>query len=216
LGPTTTCTRTGTLAPGANFPPITLTVNVAPDAPLLIINTATVSGGGDDTPENNTDADVSRRGIVPELTISKSHSGTVIAGQTTTFNIVVSNLETGGPTSGTVIVTDKLPAGLTAISASGLGWICSLGPTGSCARSDVLEPGTSYPPISLVVSVASSVSSTAVNLATVSGGGDLTPRDNTTIDPFTLTAFPDLTITKFPSSNLIDGQVSASYRIVVF
>ncbi|HWZ43988.1 MAG TPA: hypothetical protein VNW97_10950, partial [Candidatus Saccharimonadales bacterium] len=42
-----TCTRSDALAPGASYPPITLTVNVPQNITANVINTATVSGGGD-------------------------------------------------------------------------------------------------------------------------------------------------------------------------
>ena len=43
---TLTCTRSDALAPAASFPAITLTVNVAIDAPASVTNTVTASGGG--------------------------------------------------------------------------------------------------------------------------------------------------------------------------
>ncbi|MFJ3233693.1 right-handed parallel beta-helix repeat-containing protein [Streptomyces sp. NPDC086787] len=42
-----TCTRDDILAAGAAYPPIHLTVNVAKDAPRHVVNSATVTGGGD-------------------------------------------------------------------------------------------------------------------------------------------------------------------------
>jgi hypothetical protein len=53
--PSVTCTRSDTLAIGGTYPPITLTVNVAANAPAVVINTATASGGGDPSPEVATD-----------------------------------------------------------------------------------------------------------------------------------------------------------------
>ncbi len=44
---TLTCTRSDSLAPGASYPPITLTVNVPQNIRANVINSATVSGGGD-------------------------------------------------------------------------------------------------------------------------------------------------------------------------
>ena len=41
------CTRSDPLAPGASYPPITLTVNIAEDPPASVTNIATVVGGGD-------------------------------------------------------------------------------------------------------------------------------------------------------------------------
>ena len=44
---TLTATRSDPLASGASYPPLTITVNVAVNAPVVVTNTATVSGGGD-------------------------------------------------------------------------------------------------------------------------------------------------------------------------
>ncbi len=44
---TLTCTRSDVLAPGASYPPITLTVSVPINIPANVTNSATVSGGGD-------------------------------------------------------------------------------------------------------------------------------------------------------------------------
>jgi uncharacterized repeat protein (TIGR01451 family) len=44
---TLTATRSDVLAPGSSYPALTLTVNVAPTAPLSVINRARVSGGGE-------------------------------------------------------------------------------------------------------------------------------------------------------------------------
>jgi hypothetical protein len=52
-----TCGRSDVLAAGSSYPAITLTVDVAADAPASVTNTAAVSGGGDSEPDNNTVAD---------------------------------------------------------------------------------------------------------------------------------------------------------------
>ncbi len=44
---TLTCTRNDQLAPGASYPPITLTVDVPQNIRANVVNSATVSGGGD-------------------------------------------------------------------------------------------------------------------------------------------------------------------------
>ena len=51
---TLTCTRSDVLGGGASYPPITLTISVASNAPGSVGNTATVSGGGDFNFDNNT------------------------------------------------------------------------------------------------------------------------------------------------------------------
>lgn len=50
---TLTCTRADVLASGTNYPDITLSVNVAANAPASILNVAAVSGGGDASAGNN-------------------------------------------------------------------------------------------------------------------------------------------------------------------
>jgi uncharacterized repeat protein (TIGR01451 family) len=57
-GQTLTCTTSDVLAGGASYPPITLLVDVANDAPPSVTNTATVSGGGEVNTANDTSSDV--------------------------------------------------------------------------------------------------------------------------------------------------------------
>jgi uncharacterized repeat protein (TIGR01451 family) len=54
---TVNCTRSNALAAGASYPAITLTVTVAGNAPSSVTNPDTDSGGGDDTPGNDTATD---------------------------------------------------------------------------------------------------------------------------------------------------------------
>ena len=90
------------------------------------------------------------------------------------------------PTSGTVTVTDTLPAGLTATAISGTGWSCTLG-TLTCTRTDALAASASYSGVTLTVNVASNAVS-VTNTATVSGGGELNTANDTASDPTTITS----------------------------
>jgi hypothetical protein len=122
---------------------------------------------------------------VPDLTISKSHTGSFNQGQTgARYTITVSNVGTG-PTSGVVSVVDNLPAGLTSTGLSGSGWSCDLG-TLTCTRSDSLTAGNSYPDITLTVNIAGNAPSSVSNTATVSGGGEQNSANNTAGDPTTI------------------------------
>jgi uncharacterized repeat protein (TIGR01451 family) len=56
-GQTLTCTRSDALAALASYPVITLTANVAANAPASVTNTATVSGGNDGNTANNSSND---------------------------------------------------------------------------------------------------------------------------------------------------------------
>jgi hypothetical protein len=125
-----------------------------------------------------------------DVAISKSHSGHFTQGQTSaSYSINISNVGSQ-PTFGTVTVSDTLPpSGLIPISISGTGWSCTQ-PAGPCTRSSALLPGNSYPVISLNVSVDLTAPPSLTNIASVSGGGDINPDNNTasdltTIDPAT-------------------------------
>ncbi|WBP86321.1 hypothetical protein [Kitasatospora cathayae] len=176
-----TCTRSDPLAAGASYPPITLTVNVSPQAPRELVNTATVTGGGDGTA---TAVDRVIRGTAPpSLTISKTHTGDFTPGRSGIYTITVGN-DGSGPTDGTaVIMKDALPTGLTAAGISGEGWTCVLR-TLTCTRSDPLAAGASYPSITLTVKVSCRVPHEVTNTATVTGGGDTTTH--TATDPTTI------------------------------
>jgi uncharacterized repeat protein (TIGR01451 family) len=131
----------------------------------------------------------------PDLAIAKTHTGTFVKGQTADYTITVSNVG-AGPTSGTVTVTDTLPAGLTATAMSGPGWTCTLG-TLACTRSDALATGASYPPITLTVSIAATAPNSLSNTATVSGGGDTNPTNNSGTDTTSLGAAPIPTLSQW-------------------
>jgi hypothetical protein len=119
--------------------------------------------------------------VVPDLTITMSHSGNFLRPQTgATYTITVSN--SAADTSALVTVNVNLPAGLTATDLSGLNWNCTLSPL-QCTRGDVLAAGTSFDPITLTVNVASNAASSVTNTAKVSGGGESnTANDVTQID----------------------------------
>jgi uncharacterized protein (TIGR03437 family) len=115
------------------------------------------------------------------LGISKAHAGNFNQAQTgATYTVTVSNAASSGPTAGTLTVADNVPTGLTLVSMSGTGWTCTLS---TCTRSDALNPGSSYPPITVTVNVASNAPSQVTNQATVAGGGSplATASDVTTI-----------------------------------
>jgi uncharacterized repeat protein (TIGR01451 family) len=213
---TLTCTRSDALAVIASDPAITLTVDVANNAPATVTNSVTVSGGGDTNASNNTAADPTTVApLGPDLTITELHAGSFTQGQNgATYTITVTN-SGGSATSGTVTVNDTLPAGLTATAFSGTGWTCTVTPL-SCTRSDVLAAGSSYAAITLAVDVASNAAPSVTNTATVSGGGDIDVGNNTANDVTTIgVAVADLAISKSHSGSLFVGEPGATYTITV-
>src|SRR5207247_1615087 len=192
---TFTCTRSDALAAGASYPAITLTVDVANNAAASVTNSVSVSGGGETNTGNDTANDATTINQLPDLTITKSHSGNFTQGQVgATYSITATN-SGSAPTSGTVTVTDTLPAGLTATALSGTGWTCVLG-TLTCTRSDALAAGSSYPAITLTVNVANNAAASVTNTANVSGGGQTNTANDTANDATTVNQLSDLTIAK--------------------
>lgn len=164
-----TCTRSDVLKGGSSYPAITVTVNVALGAASPLTNQASVSGGGSVSGNASDPTTLVPAGTAPVLQIAKSHSGTFAQGQqNAAYTITVSNGAAAGPTSGTVTVTDTLPAGLSLVSMAGTGWSCA---SNTCTRSDVLNSAASYPPITVTVNVAANAATPQVNQASVSGGG---------------------------------------------
>jgi uncharacterized repeat protein (TIGR01451 family) len=215
-GATVTCTRTSPLAPNTIYAPVTLTVNVAPNAPASVTNEVTVSGGGDVNTANNGDTDVTIIVPGPDLTVSKSHTGNFIQGQTgAQFTVTVTN-SGGSPTSGTVMLVDNLPAGLTPTGASGPGWTCGVtGAAVNCSRTDPLGPGGSYGAVTITVNVAPNALPSVTNSATISGGSEVTTTNNTATDVVTIAPGPDLTVSKNHAGNFVQGQTGAQFTVTV-
>ena len=130
------------------------------------------------------------------LTIAPTHVGDFVAGQAGSYQIVITN-PAFVTTSGTVTVTDTLPAGLTATAMSGTGWTCTLA-TLTCTRSDALGNDASYPAITIAVNVSGSLAaSTITNQASVANGSFM----NAATDP---------TVIVIPPAVYIDSPVAGS------
>ncbi|MEA2238336.1 MAG: hypothetical protein QOC81_3060 [Thermoanaerobaculia bacterium] len=182
---TVTCTRSDVLAAGNSYEPITLTVRVANNAPATVTNTARVSGGGEVNTANSSTSDPATIAPLTDLLITSSHTGSFTQGDSgRIFRIVVRNAG-GLPTTGSISVTDTLPTGLAATALTGNGWNCVLG-TLTCTRSDVLTAATTYPAITLTVSVAANAPASVTNTATVSGGGESNTANDIATDPISI------------------------------
>lgn len=183
---TLTCTRSDALATSASYPSIILTVDTTSGLGSSVNNSVTVSGGGETDTSNDTATDLTNFSAPPDLIVTKSHSGNFNPGQIgATYTISVSNIGAGA-SSGTVMVVDTLPAGLTATAISGSGWNCQAPPTLSCTRSDALAPATAYPTITLTVNVAANPPAQVINAVDVSGGNDGDTGNNHYDDSTTL------------------------------
>lgn len=216
---TLTCTRTNALAASGSYPAITLTVNVAANAPSLVTNTATVSGGGETNTVNNTATDPTTV-LAPDLMVAKGHFGAIngnfFQGETgATYLITVQN-PGNLATSGTVSMVDTPPAtGLIPTAISGTGWSCTLA-TLTCTRSDALAAFSSYPQITVTVDVPLGAPASVINTATVSGGGEVNTANDVTQDPTTILPPPHPDLAPFMNhsfNNFVQGQSGGFYRI---
>jgi uncharacterized repeat protein (TIGR01451 family) len=124
---------------------------------------------------------------IADLAILATHAGSFTQGDIgDTYTIIVTNIGNAS-SSGAVTVADTLPVGLTATSISGAGWTTNFG-TLTCTRADALAAGAAYPPLTVTVNVAADAAANVTNAATVSGGGDVSPANNTASDPTTILA----------------------------
>lgn len=125
----------------------------------------------------------------PDLTIGKTHSpGSFVAGSDTGYYTIVPRNIGPKDTSGQITVVDDLPAGITAKSASGTGWACTVltAQKVSCTTNAVITAnGGTGNSIVVNVAVASAATGTLTNVATISGGGEPPGFDgnNKTEDP---------------------------------
>jgi exo-1,4-beta-D-glucosaminidase len=233
-----TCYRSDALAAGSAYPPITLTVSVAANAPATVTNSVTVSGGGMTAGANSSTSNGGQSGTDPTtitqsgpagtpptpparpvLSVTSNHSGSFSEGDAAdTYTLAVPDAGGAGPTSGMVVVTDTLPAGLTPTRMSGGGWTCSLAPATlpptvaarrssvlntyepqpTCYRFDALAAGKSYPPITLTVAVANDARPGVSNSVSVSGGGNSGIAVGT--DPTNVAQVAQLSVTSIDSA----------------
>ena len=192
--------------PGTGSVVITFTVNVA----------ASVAPGTYNNPATATYLDPTRTTVggtiaagyagggaervtvhAPDLTIAKSHVDPFTRGTTATYTVTATN-SGNVPTSGTVTVTDTLPAGLTPTGAAGSGWTCPapVGQTVTCTRADVLAGPASYPPITVTVTVLQGAGNSVTNTASVSGGSETNTTNDTANDPTNIVSSADIAVAK--------------------
>lgn len=223
-GQTVTCTSSAVIAAGSSS---TFTFNVTVGTSTApgtnsVTNTASVSGGGDSNTTNNAASDPTTI-LSSNLTISKTHTPTsFIRGSTGTYTLTVGNTGTAA-TSGTITVTDTLPAGLSvsagSVTLSGTNaaaWSCSAsGQTIACTSTTAIAISGSST-FSFSVNVLASAPASVTNTATVSGGNEAAANagNNTANDPTTTVGSADLTLSKTASSTFVRGS-TGTYTLTV-
>ena len=207
-----TCERADSLAANSSFPPVTIVVAVAPNAPASGTNTVTVFGGGEVNTSNDTSTDATIVTPAPNLTIASTHPGNFSQGQVGVYTITVANIGFA-PTTGLVTVTDQLPQGFTPTAMAGTGWTCTLATT-ICTRSDALAAAGSYPVITLTGNVGVTAPLNTQNTVIVSGGGEFFTADDGAVDPTTINQLVDMTVTSMHVGDFAPGQIGAVYTLV--
>lgn len=155
-----------------------------------ILNTATASADEDDpTPADNTDAATTTVGPAVDLEVVKTAPGTVSAGGTLTWTLVVRNL--GPSTAQAVTLTDPLPGGVAFMAATATQGRCSA-PAGivGCDLGDLLAGATAQLVITATVPEALATS-TVTNTASVTATEpDADPASNRSTAKTTIDALP--------------------------
>ena len=189
--PTLNCTRSDSLASGASYPAIGLTVTVGPTAGSPLSNIASVSGGNFDNVSGNNSGTDSDTVTYPadDLQITKVHNGTFTAGANASYTLTVKNNGPIAITSGTTTtVSDTLPAGETFVSGTGTGWSCSAaGQAVTCNTTTSVASGASLPAITLNVLLSKSIGTSVSNTATVANAfiSDGTAGNDSSTDTIT-------------------------------
>jgi uncharacterized repeat protein (TIGR01451 family) len=212
-----TCTIASGLATGA---PVSFVIPVTPTAAAsgtTVLNTATVSGGGDPTcpAAPNCTSSVSTPVSVPQLDIVKTASNTnFVVGAPESYTLTVTNVGTA-PTTAVSTITDVIPANLT-VGTPPNGCSTS-GQTVTCTIASGLATGS---PVTFVIPVTATAAASGtilVNTASVSGGGDATcpAASHCTSSVSTPVDAPQLSIVKTASSATFAVGTPASYTLTV-
>jgi uncharacterized repeat protein (TIGR01451 family) len=175
--PQPTCSRSGRLAPGSAYPPITVRVAVADNTQPSVTNTAYVSGGG--AAGTGTGTDPTAVGQLPALVTSgyPAADGILYAPFTrggpgvNTYTITVAN-DGYAATIGPVTFQADLPGGLTAtsVSADG-GWTCEVATLTCTTKPGVRLAAGQQDQVTVRVAVSGDAPPSAETLLQASGGG---------------------------------------------
>ncbi|NOT33145.1 MAG: DUF11 domain-containing protein, partial [Candidatus Eisenbacteria bacterium] len=192
---------------------LVLVVAVGPSAAPRVINSATISGGGDCNSDNNCDTDkVDVRGT-PDLKISLKQKNHPCVGDTARYLVTVENCGSS-PTSGVITVLDTLPAGLTFVRGSGSGWSFEVdGQVVRATHPGPIAPGSSRS-YTLYLAVDVRAYPEVLHVVNVSGGGDRNPANNRAVDKLDVCGKPDLRIDKQHAEDFRVGE-NGQFTIVV-
>jgi uncharacterized repeat protein (TIGR01451 family) len=182
-----TFSHAGPLAAGQSLPVLTVTVTYTATGAQTDTAVVLPATGETDTSDNESSATTTvsaTTAAAPDLTVVKhALSDRVTGGDTLLYTLTVTNVGAGS-TTGAVTVTDQVPAGLTGISAAGIGWQCHLvGRLVTCVwTGGQVAPGVTLPVITVTTTVLDTAVGTLVNTAVVHTPHDInTGNDTSTV-----------------------------------
>jgi uncharacterized repeat protein (TIGR01451 family) len=215
-GQTVTCTIAAGLAAGANVAFVIPVTATAAASGTTVVNTATVSGGGDPTCPGaaNCTSTVQTPVDRPALAIVKTASAAnFVVGVPASYTLTVTNTGSAATTA-IATVTDTVPASLmlgtmpTDCSASGQ--------TVTCTIAAGLAAGANVAFVIPVTPTAAAAGTTIVNTATVAGGGSACPNAASCTGTVDVPVdSPALTLVKTASAATFSVNVPASYTLTV-
>ena len=175
-----TCTRSDALAPGVSYPPLTITTAVAKSATATIPVTVTSGTPDQQVPSDNVSTHQIQVAVqaapAPQVTTTITPVGTFASPGTGTYQANVTASAAGGPTAGTTTEVFNVPAGQTVTGAAGSGWNCTVnGQQVTCTTAATVQPGGSFPPVSIAVSIPAGAAGNVSPTATATTAGQAAP-----------------------------------------
>lgn len=144
-----------------------VTIASADTSGQTINNTATITNPGGPGAAPAAPAVIVAYGVnLPPLSVTTSHTGNFTVGTTASYSLVVR--DNGPDVNGPTTVTDTLPTGLSAPSATGSGWTCSVSSqTVNCTNATNMASGDTLPTLTVSASVSTSTPASVDNTASV-------------------------------------------------
>ena len=217
---TVSCTRSDALAAGAAYPTITITATVTQSAPATVVNTATVSGGGEINLANDSAVDTAQVLSSSDLLMSNvAAPNPVAAGSNITYTQSITN---SGPSHATSLtLTETIPANTVLVSMTPpAGWVCSFpGQTGTivCTASD-MAPGTAVFTMVVRVNVGTPNGTAITSTARIASAISDPNSANNTATATTIvgtTAQADLSVTNAAAPNPVTPTNNITYTQIV-
>ncbi len=217
---TVSCVRSDALTAGSAYPTITINATVSQTAPVIVVNTATVSGGGEINLLNDSSTDTANVSSSSDLAITNAGApNPVAAGANITYTQVVTN---NGPSDATsVTFTEAVPTNTTLVSVTPpAGWNCSItGTTGTftCANPDLAAGSVSTITVVVKVNAGTANGTVITDTASVSSAiADPNATNNTaTVAIIVGGVQPDLSVTNAASPNPVAQGGTITYAQIV-